>query len=409
MRAYHEPMVAGERAGEAAGGDVRTGSNLLVLGSSAGGIEALSRVVSDLPTDLPAAVVIAQHLDPRRSSHLAEILQRHTALPIRVIDGATPLEDGVIFVVPANRLVEVTNEGLRLRPARRGAIAPSIDLLFTSAAKTHGARVVAVVLTGTGSDGSAGAWNVKQAGGTVVVENPETAMFASMPASVSPSLVDAKADLDALGNVIAGILEVIERPAEPGHDDAFGRLLDRIRDRSGIDFSAYKPATIVRRLEGRMRATGSADIGAYSALVEQDAAEYDRLIGSLLIKITGFLRDARLIAELRLSNSAMLRSSEDAQAGREEVETLNEEFQATNEELETLNEELTATVEELRIANEDLAARTEDLRLQAVAIEQQKRATEEEHDRLGSILASIGDAVVAVDHDGKTVAHERRL
>ena len=110
-----------------------------------------------------------------------------------------------------------------------------------------------------------------------------------------------------------------------------------------------------------------------------------------------------LIAELRLSNSAMLRSSEDAQAGREEVETLNEEFQATNEELETLNEELTATVEELRIANEDLAARTEDLRLQSVAIEQQKRATEEEHDRLGSILASIGDAVVAVDHDGKTV------
>ena len=111
-----------------------------------------------------------------------------------------------------------------------------------------------------------------------------------------------------------------------------------------------------------------------------------------------------LIAELRLSNKAMLRSSEDAQAGREEVETLNEEFQATNEELETLNEELTATVEELRIANEDLAARTEELRLQAVAIEEQKRETEEEHDRLSSILASIGDAVVAVDHEGHIVA-----
>ena len=111
-----------------------------------------------------------------------------------------------------------------------------------------------------------------------------------------------------------------------------------------------------------------------------------------------------LIAELRAANRAMLRSSEDAQAGREEVETLNEEFQATNEELETLNEELTASVEELRIANEDLAPRTEELRLKAVAIEEQKRETEEEHDRLGSILASIGDAVVAVDHDGRTVA-----
>ena len=111
-----------------------------------------------------------------------------------------------------------------------------------------------------------------------------------------------------------------------------------------------------------------------------------------------------LIAELRLANRTMLRSSEDAQAGREEVETLNEEFQATNEELETLNEELTATVEELRIANEDLAARTEELRLQAVTIEEQKRQTEEEHDRLRTILASIGDAVVAVDHEGRTVA-----
>ncbi len=111
-----------------------------------------------------------------------------------------------------------------------------------------------------------------------------------------------------------------------------------------------------------------------------------------------------LIADLRRSNSAMLRSSEDAQAGREEVETLNEEFQATNEELETLNEELTATVEELRIANEDLAARTEELRIKAVAIEDQKRETEEEQQRLRSILASIGDAVVAVDHEGRTVA-----
>ena len=292
-------MVAGEGADEATDRDVRRASNLLVLGSSAGGIEALSRVVADLPAHLPAAVVIAQHLDPRRSSHLAEILERHAVLPIRVIDGTTRLEDGVIFVVPENRLVEVTEHGLRLRPARRGAIAPSVDLLFASAARTHGERVIAVVMTGTGSDGSAGAWTVKQAGGTVVIENPETAMFASMPASVSPSLVDATADLDTLGNVIVGILHVIERPAGPGRDDAFSRLLDRIRDRSGIDFGAYKPATIVRRLEGRMRATGSADIAGYAALIERDAAEYDRLISSLLIKVTGFFRDARLWDHLR--------------------------------------------------------------------------------------------------------------
>src|SRR4029077_521669 len=99
-----------------------------------------------------------------------------------------------------------------------------------------------------------------------------------------------------------------------------------------------------------------------------------------------------LVAQLRTANQAMLQSSEEAQSGREEVETLNEEFQATNEELETLNEELTASVEELRVANEDLAARTSELHLQTVALEDQKREGEEEHNRLQSVLASLGDA-----------------
>jgi two-component system CheB/CheR fusion protein len=107
-----------------------------------------------------------------------------------------------------------------------------------------------------------------------------------------------------------------------------------------------------------------------------------------------------LVAELRMANEAMLLASEDSQSAREEVETVNEEFQATNEELETLNEELTASVEELRVANEDLAMRTHELSVQAKALEQEKIGSQEERDRLRSILASLGDAVVAVDHDG---------
>ena len=115
-----------------------------------------------------------------------------------------------------------------------------------------------------------------------------------------------------------------------------------------------------------------------------------------------------LVAQLRIANQAMLESSEEAQSGREEVETLNEEFQATNEELETLNEELTASVEELRVANEDLAARTEELRLQTVALEDQKQHREEEHNRLQSVLTSLGDAVVAVDRERPTPSRRTR-
>jgi two-component system CheB/CheR fusion protein len=156
--------------------------------------------------------------------------------------------------------------------------------------------------------------------------------------------------------------------------------------------------------------------GAILELSDVGGAERDRLANALAerrleraaVVNRGLLRAndelTAVVAKLRIANQSMLQSSEEAQSGREEVETLNEEFQATNEELETLNEELTASVEELRVANEDLAARTLALRLQTVALEEQQQQGEEEHNRLQSVLASLGDAVVAVDHAGKTVA-----
>src|SRR5258708_15534621 len=95
-------------------------AQLVVIGSSAGGIEALSRVVASLPPDFPAPIVIAQHLDPRRPSHLGEILARHATLPIKLVETTLPLEDGVIFVIPSNRLVDIVGGDLRLPEARTG-------------------------------------------------------------------------------------------------------------------------------------------------------------------------------------------------------------------------------------------------------------------------------------------------
>jgi two-component system CheB/CheR fusion protein len=181
---------------------VAADAQLVVIGSSAGGIEALSRVVASLPADFPAPVLIAQHLDPRRPSHLPEILERHATLPVKVAEDGLDLEDGVIFVAPSSRLVEISHGRLHPRPARAGKVAPSVDLLLESAAKAFGSGLTAVILTGTASDGSAGAWHVKEHGGTVVIENPATAMFPSMPGSVSPSLIDAKADLESIAVVV---------------------------------------------------------------------------------------------------------------------------------------------------------------------------------------------------------------
>ncbi len=274
-------------------------SQLVVIGSSAGGIEALSRVVASLPADFPAPIVIAQHLDPRRPSHLGEILSRHAILPIKVVEDAASLEDGVIFVIPSNRLVEIVDGHLRLRPAKTGSVAPSVDLLLETAAEAFGPGLTAVILTGSGTDGSAGAWHVKQAGGSVVIENPATAMFPSMPRSISPSLIDATADLDSIGDVLRNLLAAGSASPEGAEGREFAALLDRIRERSGIDFSTYKTATIIRRLRGRMGATGYMSLGDYATHLETDPEEYARLISSLLIKVTEFFRDPKVFDHLR--------------------------------------------------------------------------------------------------------------
>jgi two-component system CheB/CheR fusion protein len=276
-------------------------SQLVVIGSSAGGIEALSRVVASLPADFPAPIVIAQHLDPHRPSHLHEILARHATLPVRVVEANEALEDGVIFVVPSNRIVDISHGDLRLRAAKAGSVAPSIDVLLESAASVFGPGLIAVILTGSGSDGSVGAWHVKKAGGSVVIENPATAMFPSMPSSIPPSLVDATADLDAIGSVVCDLLAAGNPPAEGRDHDDLRDLLGRIQELSGIDFGSYKPATILRRLRGRMNATGRATLAEYAAYLEDNPEEYARLINSLLIKVTEFFRDPKVFDYLRLN------------------------------------------------------------------------------------------------------------
>jgi len=269
-------------------------SQLVVVGASAGGIEALSRVVASLPDDFPVPIVIAQHLDPRRPSHLREILARHTPLPVRTVTEHASLEAGVVYVVPSNRHVELTDHELRLRRPAAGSIAPSVDVLLESASKAYGADLIAVILTGSGSDGSVGARHVKLAGGTVVIENPATAMFPSMPSSIPPSLVDATVELDGMGHLLQDLLTVAGDSADGMDRTELDALLARIRERSGIDFSGYKPATILRRLKGRMTATARTSLSAYGAYLEAEPEEYARLVSSMLIKVTEFFRDPKV-------------------------------------------------------------------------------------------------------------------
>ena len=272
---------------------------LIVIGSSAGGIEALSTLVATLPSPFPAALVIAQHLDPARPSHLGAILARRSPLPVVTVHAHEALQAGTIYVVPANQNVAVTDLDITLAPHGPGRPKPSIDLLLSTAAEVYGERLIAVILTGTGSDGALGARAVKQAGGTVVIQDPRTAAYPGMPQAVEPQLVDVVADLPRLGPLLFDLLTGVAVPARAEAAGDLASFLDRVREHTGIDFSAYKTPTILRRLRRRIIAAGVPDLAGYTQYLAQHPEEYQRLAGSFLIKVTDFMRDGDLFAVLR--------------------------------------------------------------------------------------------------------------
>jgi two-component system CheB/CheR fusion protein len=285
-------------APEASRADQAKADQLIVVGASAGGVEALSRFVGSLPADLPAPVVIAQHLDPARPSHLAEILARQSPLPVRSVEPREELTAGTVFVVPSNRHVTITDHHVDVHPDAARRPTPSVDLLLATAAATFGERLIAVVLTGSGSDGAAGAHAVKEAGGTVIIQDPDEAAFPSMPRSLAPSVVDLSLPVEGMGAVLAELLAT-PHPGEAGADSDLARLLERLRERHGIDFGAYKPATITRRLWRRRAAAGAATTADYLGYLEAHPEEEQRLIADFLIKVTRFFRDPALFARLR--------------------------------------------------------------------------------------------------------------
>jgi two-component system CheB/CheR fusion protein len=276
-------------------------NELVVVGSSAGGIEALSVLVSSLPKDFPAPIVLAQHLDPFRPSNLDQILERRSTLPIVVVQDSIQLEQGKVYVVPSNRHVAIRDELVRLEDDQGNRPRPSVDLLLSSAAESYGDRLIAVILTGSGSDGAAGAIDVKKAGGTVIIQNPETARYPSMPMALPPTAVDHIADLEQIGSLIYDLAKGVDLPKsqEEKVDDSLRDMLMLVNRQAHIDFRPYKPTTILRRIARRMAVINVANLHDYTKYLEEHPEEVAELVMSFLIKVTEFFRDAQAFDYLK--------------------------------------------------------------------------------------------------------------
>ena len=271
-----------------------TTGELVVIGSSAGGVEALSVLVSTLPVDFPAPIVLAQHLDYTRPSSLDAILRRRATLPVEVVTSKSKLEAGKIYVVPSNRHVSIDDGHVEVQEdqSKRIRPRPSVDTLFSTASEAYGDRLIAIILTGSGSDGAAGAVEVKNAGGTVIVQNPQTARYPSMPLALPPTIVDFEADLEQIGPLLHNLLNGTRLPQnEERTEDVLHAILEQVNRQASIDFHAYKTSTVLRRIGRRMTVTRNRSMREYQDYLHAHPEEVGELVNAFLINVTQFFRD----------------------------------------------------------------------------------------------------------------------
>jgi len=183
--------------------------DIVALAASAGGLRALSQVLAALPAEFPAAIVVVQHLDPRHRSLMSDILSRRTPLQVKQAAEGDRLRPGTAYIAPPNRhLLVNTDATLSLSQSELvHFVRPSADLLFESVAASFKDRAIAVVLSGTGSDGSMGVKAIKNMGGTVIVQDEKTAEFFGMPgAAMQTGTVDFVLPLEEIASALVTLV-----------------------------------------------------------------------------------------------------------------------------------------------------------------------------------------------------------
>jgi two-component system CheB/CheR fusion protein len=267
------------------------------IGASAGGLEALKVLLGQLKLQGLMTYVVAQHLAPDHPSLIVELLQRVTPLQVVTAVDGDLLRPGVVAVAPSNRDVAVRGDRLVVSdPPPRFGPSPSIDRLFESIAREWRQQGVAVVLSGTGSDGARGLAQVRAAGGLTFAQLPETARFDAMPrAAISlggaTNILETGAIGLKLNSVAENTLSLDSAGGQEMQSQSISAVLGHLKKGTGVDFSQYKESTLRRQLQRRMAIRQVADLDAYVRLLRDDAEEAPALLHNLLVNVTAFFRD----------------------------------------------------------------------------------------------------------------------
>ena len=291
-------MATRNPPGRSTGGSRRP--HIVGVGASAGGIEAVSRLLRQLPVDTGLSFVIIQHLAPERASQLSAVLARSTAMPVVDAENGMRPEADHVYVIPPGVEMALRDGLLVVAATAKDRKTPrSIDLFLCSLAAEEMNRAIGVVLSGTGWDGTEGLRAIRAEGGIALVEDPASAKFAGMPEhAIAAGAADRVLSIEDLARQLADLsgAAYLESsgdagPLEDGQQELLAQVFDLVRTICGVDFSEYKSTTFRRRLARRMLLRRTETLTGYLELLHAEPAEVEALGRDILIHVTEFFRD----------------------------------------------------------------------------------------------------------------------
>lgn len=279
-----------------------TAFKIVGIGASAGGLEPLEHFFTLVEADSNMAYVVIQHLAPDFKSQMEHLLGRKTNLPIHRVEHGDEIKPNHIYLIPPNTTMTIENGQLQLKQRDPSVNPPlPVDDFLVSLAQDCGKRAIAVILSGTGADGSKGVAAISRASGLVVVQGKDTASFDSMPTNaIATGHVHLSLDPNEMPAVLKRYANSGMAPEEfsAGHDPEdesnLSNIMDLIDEHYGLDFSRYKLTTVNRRIKRRTMLMGQSGLNDYIQLLMEDSGELDQLYRDLLIGTTSFFRDTEM-------------------------------------------------------------------------------------------------------------------
>ena len=275
------------------------------IGASAGGLEALQQMLTFLPSNTGMAFVIIQHLAPNHKSLLTDILGKYTVMPVLEAQDGMRVERNHVYMIPPKYNIEIISDVLRLKEYDHAKMNHPIDIFFRSLASAYENRAVAVILSGTGSDGTNGIRSIKDQNGLILVQTPESAKFDGMPRNaIATGLVDMIQNPDSIAREMAHIAASMADASgrlQLTDSDLLTQVFSILKAVTNIDYAYYKQTTILRRIERRLVVTHNRNLREYVNYLSANPEEAKVLAKEVLIGVTSFFRDPEYFEVLKES------------------------------------------------------------------------------------------------------------